>query len=663
MAGFPGIPYVSQRRRDVGFLLALCVAEALLLWRSSAVFVDGDAFFYFANRITGASGILQALSAVDRARQYRPLGVLSVSFVFEPVFGLNHVWYSATALLAHVCNTVLVHTILERLLAERLLTRAATVFWALNPVAIYVTHSFSYLADFSYGFFYLLAIVAFLDHVRSPGRRSALLCVLAFMLSLLCKELAVTLPAVLLLLSLTALRCQPSQFDERAAQRLVRLLAVVVLAYLAFYASLKGGLFYDAGPTDNYYPHFNVGVLLDKTDDWLSVLLQPIPESHLEGAAAIWSRRLVYLEAPLCFLFLVFCVWPPAALAERVRTGLLWAVIGAAPVLFVKPVEFVHNLYLPAAGLALVVGLFWGHLTAVSRETRWIRPTQLHACGAALVLVSLIVNQGIFEDANWRPHWERVAKTWVDETRRLLPSLTPPPEIFVARTPESDAWNLYRGELLRVFYRQPALKVQFDDAGGSFPLEAARRGEAVALMMLDGHVHDITRFRLRESAFSGISLLNSFDRAKTSLLSGLPLDSAAYDTPGGKPAFLAPILAAGDYRNALTILGGTRVRFPVVVTANARLRFGINKRFPEGDGVVARIAFEGEAGRHQPYERRLNPRDVPGDRAWLDESVDLSEFAGQTGSLVLECLPGPANDYVADWLGWSDLRLEGAHLL
>jgi hypothetical protein len=662
LRAFPGNP---SRSRDAAFLLVLCAAQAVLFPRTRPLFFDGDAFFYAAHPIRDLGDVIHALTHVDSARQYRPLGSLLYSFVFEPLFGLHYSLYGATAVLAHMVNTVLVFWILERLLEDRVAVYAGTAFWGLNPVAIYVTHSFSFLADFSYTFFYLITILLFLRHTRSGGGRPRKLAVLAFVLALLSKELAITLPVVLVLLSVMFLReGGVREFRESAAQRLVWTLFVVLVVFLALYASLKGGRFYDTARSLNYFPRFTPATLLAKADYFLGALYLPINEIISDERRLLWPQRLVYVAAPVVGLFLVYVLWPPPAVARLVRGGVLWTLITAAPVLFLTPAEFTHNLYLPAVGLALAFGLFWSRVTSFARETRWIRPGALHLYAMAVAVLSLAVNQGIFDAYNWRPLWEEKAKTWLEETKRLFPDLRPPTQLFLLKSNESDAWNVYSGDLFRVFYGQPGLKVLFDEHRHSFPLEEARRGQAFALIMLDSHVHDVTGARVKQAEEElKDSLIAHLDRAKVTLISGKPLDQMKFETPSEKPVFPDSLLLGDDYRSVLITLAGSRVHFPIVVTGPSRLSFGLAKRFDAGDGVVARIYFATESSRELLYERTLDPRDVPGDRRWFDETVDLSPFRGQTGTLELECSPGPRGDYEADWLGWSGLRLEGANLL
>jgi hypothetical protein len=652
------------RRRDALFLIVLCVTEAVVLWRTSPEFFDGDAFFYFANPVTD---LWKTLTSADTSGVYRPLGSLAVSFLFQPLFGLNHSLYSATALVAHVVNTVLAFLVLDGLLEQRIAVRAATVFFGLNPVAIYVTHSFSFLADFSYAFFCLLAVLAFLRHCRTRGRGTFALTVGCFVLALLSKELAVTLPALLLVLCLTFLRNQKSrEFHEKAAQRLLRALFAVLVAYLAFYSTLKGGRFYDSTPGRNYFPEFTPLTLFSKVEYFMGAAFLPVAEKLGGGPALEDPHRLVYLAAPVVAGFLVFLLWPPSGLAWRTRGGLLWTLLAASPVLFINPAEVTHNLYLPALGLALAFGLFWEHVARFALQSGWLRPSLLHIYGLGVALFSLHVNQDIFLDANWRPRWEQVARIWVTEVRSRFPELRPPTQVFVIKSNESDRWDLYSGELIRAFMGQPDLTFIFDDDGAPFPLEAARRGEAIALILLDGHVHDVTASLIGEAEREAIprpSLVRQLDHGQVALLSGRALDSVRFETPTGGPAFAAPILMGTDYRPALVTLSGTRVRFGVFVSGAARLQFGLAKRFEIGDGVVARVFFEGEGGRRLLFERRLDPRDVPEDRRWFDVTLDLAAYKGQLGTLELECTPGPAGDYVADWLGWSGLFLEGARPL
>src|SRR5262249_38275260 len=146
---------------------------------------DGDAFFYFAHRLSEHSSLKDTLFSMDAAHQYRPLGLILFSYVLHPLFGLSMMPYNLTALFFHICNTILVYFILRRLLKTQLSIFAGTFFWGINPVAIYVTHSISFLADFSYAFFYFAALLLFLKFVETPKTRLAVGSIVCFVLSLL----------------------------------------------------------------------------------------------------------------------------------------------------------------------------------------------------------------------------------------------------------------------------------------------------------------------------------------------------------------------------------------------------------------------------------------------------------------------------------------------
>jgi hypothetical protein len=663
-AGERALPGEPDRRGDLVFLALLCLTQVLVLSRTRPVFFDGDAFFYFAYP---GDGFLKTLSSADITRVYRPLGSIVFSYFFQPLFGLDHTFYWAVALAAHVVNTVLVFFVLDRLLEGRTAVRAGTVFFGLNPVAIYVTHSFSFLADWSYVFFYLVGILAFLRHTRTRSWPSFGLALAAFALGLLSKELAITFPVVLVIVSLLFLRDRTDrEFHEAAAQRLVRAAFLLLACYVAFYSTLKGGSLYDSTPGRNYFPQFTLAAVFAKFDSVLGVLFFPIPEKVTSEAWIRTTHRLVYVVAPALGLFLLFVLWPPEAIARRLRGGLLWAFVAAGPVLFLSPLEILHNFYLPSLGLGIAFGTMWQYVATFVGQTGWLRPSLFHLYGIGAVAFSLFVNQQLFHRFNWRPHWEEVARTWVTEVKAQFPKLAPPTQVYVLKSNESDEWNLYSGALLRIYLGQDKLSVDFDDDGAPFPIEAARSGQVLALTMLDEHVRDVTASRLAQAEGKAVerpSLIKQFDRSQVSLLNGRPLDQVKFETPNGSPAFPSSILLGSDFRSALTMLAGTRVRFPVIVGENARLSFGVGKRFEVGDGVVARLYFETEAtGRKVLFERTLNPRDVEADRRWLDVELDLSAYKGQSGTLELECTPGANGDYTADWLGWSGLYLEGVRL-
>ena len=72
------------------------------------------------------------------------------------------------------------------------------------------------------------------------------------------------------------------------------------------------------------------------------------------------------------------------------------------------------------------------------------------------------------------------------------------------------------------------------------------------------------------------------------------------------------------------------------------------------DGATFRILWQDRQQQVELYQRRLDPRNVPGDRGLQDFHVDLQRFAG--GKLVLQVDPGANGNW--DWTAWTGIKID-----
>lgn len=585
--------------------------------------------------------------------------------MFFPLFKLNHAPYSITALIFHVLNTILVFLILKRLLKSHIAVISGTVLWGLNPIAIYVTHSFSFLADFTYGFFYFLGLLSFLLYMDYGKKRYVVLIFASFLLALMSKEAAVTLPALLMLVTFAFLMPEESWPQKLPrARRVLPLLIAIIAIYLLFYSSLKVGRLYDPSQRQNYHFAFSMTSLQSKVDYILSALYLPFPDRLIKPDIDFKSDRLIALASPLIFLLIAYLIWPFENSNKNVRVGILCFLICASPVLFITPSEFMHNLYVPLLGLAIIVGYFFRDADVFARKVKIIRPEFLYIYAIFLAIFSIVTNQEIFEATNWRIYYEKVARNTITDMKILHPRLAPGTILYLLRSSEVQIpWIAYDGKLFNLFYGDKSIKSMFEERDHALPVKEAREGKVLVLAYTDDHLFDITQEFVEEKLDSAsFSLFDDFNHhGEISFINERSrIGEVPPDTPNGRPVFLAPVVRDGQLRHCVITIADGRVRFRVPeLTESSKLVFGIAKKFDLGNGAEGRIYFENGDERELIFSKYLDPSSKPGDRKWFDESIDLSKFKGKAGLLALECYPGPNGDAVADWFGWSKLQLRG----
>jgi hypothetical protein len=363
---------LSEKKSLILALVIILLTQLFLLSRTAPYFFDGDALFYFAHHIDSWQDFKATLLAPDKARQYRPLGQILFSYVFYPLFRLDFSLYHAVALGFHMLNTILLFLIFKRILKSTIPIIVATAFWGLHPVAIFVTHSFSFLADFTFAFFYFLAIYFYLRYIDTGRRSFGLGVLIAFAFSMACKEAAVTLPAVLIFLSIGFLSedVEVSLLKSRTKWLLFIMFGALAI-FLAGYLWMKGGKFYDTGDTQNYYFNFSFETIIEKLDFLMAGFFMPFPENRTRPGAVLDANKLALFVIPFLMTFFLYLVWPGLKRNRKIWLGFFLCLLLMLPVLFIRPSEFMHNIYLPVIGLAIATGIFVDEFSKILKESSW----------------------------------------------------------------------------------------------------------------------------------------------------------------------------------------------------------------------------------------------------------------------------------------------------
>lgn len=132
---------------------------------------------------------------------YRPLRYLSYAIDYQ-FTGLSPTGYHISNILYHIIASFLVFLLLRRLTRHFGVALGVTMLFVLHPVH---TEAVAYLTgrkDVLCAIFYLLAFLAFLKYRDQPKLKYAVLLPLCFALAFMAKEMAITLPAVMMLYDL-----------------------------------------------------------------------------------------------------------------------------------------------------------------------------------------------------------------------------------------------------------------------------------------------------------------------------------------------------------------------------------------------------------------------------------------------------------------------------
>jgi tetratricopeptide (TPR) repeat protein len=169
------------------------------------------------------------------ASNWHPVTWLSLALDYR-LWGLDPRGYHLTSLVLHVANAVLVLLVLHALTGALWQSAAVAALFGVHPMHVESVAWVAERKDVLCAFFWLLTIGAYIRWVRSPGWGGYAIVVVATMLALLAKPMAVTLPAMLLLIDWWPLH----RLSWRAVAEKIPLVTLALAAALATFLAQTG---------------------------------------------------------------------------------------------------------------------------------------------------------------------------------------------------------------------------------------------------------------------------------------------------------------------------------------------------------------------------------------------------------------------------------------
>jgi tetratricopeptide (TPR) repeat protein len=160
--------------------------------------IDWDDHVYITNNPLVHSFNLPEIFSRFVAGNYHPLTMLTLAIEYQ-FFGLNATGYHAINLLLHLLNILLVfYTV--RLLSEKTgIALVAALLFGIHPIHVESVAWASELKDLLYTFFFLASYIFYLKYLKDFNRKFYVYALLLFLVSLLSKAMAASLPVILIL--------------------------------------------------------------------------------------------------------------------------------------------------------------------------------------------------------------------------------------------------------------------------------------------------------------------------------------------------------------------------------------------------------------------------------------------------------------------------------
>jgi hypothetical protein len=421
-------------------LWLLLLPGALGLFYAPALddyFVFEDFVFLERSRIRSAGDLLDLFSA-ERNRYgldfqdhaYRPLSTNLYFGLLQLAFGLRPLVFHLANLAVLAFGALAVSWWLVLLGLRRRTAAAMALLFALNAVSFESQLWISVIQELAFTGFALSCFVAYLVWVARAARRFYALSLGLFVLGLLSKETAITLPALLLLYEWIVRRSGL----RRGLSAVAPFLGIAAL-YLAARSLLLG--YPGEGPYALAVGGFSLRALAVYGGVGLQALL----------LVADWRGQLL-LGVLLASAF----VW---LAPERRRLGLfgaLWFPVSLAPVLLL-PAHLYQSFYLtlPIVGLLLALGVLVDAL-----------PRRRFLLVAALLLPTFgwISHQRFLEAAARRERLTGTIRSFVERLGAAHPNVPEHTRFYVAlpRRRMEGALLTNRGAVFRVLYDDPSLE-------------------------------------------------------------------------------------------------------------------------------------------------------------------------------------------------------------
>jgi len=187
-------------------LLFILLIAAAVLWPTinNDVLLWDDESYITNNELIkelSTGQISNTFSTVQVNGTYAPLSIVSWSLDYF-ITELNPSTFHWHNLILHLLNIVLVYLIIQGLFKDKLVTFITTMLFAIHPMHVESIAWISGRKDLLYSLYFLLAILSYQQFSKSETRKLFWLtvCFIMACLSMFAKGMAITLPAVLILI-------------------------------------------------------------------------------------------------------------------------------------------------------------------------------------------------------------------------------------------------------------------------------------------------------------------------------------------------------------------------------------------------------------------------------------------------------------------------------
>lgn len=352
---------------------------------------------------------------------YRPLVTISY-FLDYAIWRLNPLGFHLANVILHTGNSVLFYLFLRTILDNNKIVLFSIFFFVTHPLLVETVNAVGYREDLLSATFLLVSLTYFIKSdtllYRETGKKSRFIVyyaisLVAYLCALFSKEMAITLPSLLMLFVVFS--------DQRPWPALARRFKGIYIGYLAislFYIVIRFMVFSNPALKTAYQPGgfwVNVFTMITILASYIKLsffplnlnadYIVPLATHPLEASSVISVTFLISIFtifAILCKTRNMFACW------------MVWFFVTMLPVMNIIPIGNImaeRYLYIPVMGFCVLKGILIYRITDRTLSTRAIPLRQI----VQLVLVTLMIGgygvSIIWKNGNWRDELTLWTKT------------------------------------------------------------------------------------------------------------------------------------------------------------------------------------------------------------------------------------------------------------
>ena len=327
---------------------------------------------------------------------YRPVVTISY-FIDYAIWHLNSFGFHVTNVILHTINTALFYVFLNASLQNKKIVFLSILFFVTHPLLVETVNIVGYREDLLSAAFLLVSLIYFIKsdtilYGKSEQRRFILfyaISLVAYLCALFSKEMAITLPAILVLFVVFS--------DQKIWMGILKRLKGMYIGYIVitlFYLIIRFVVFSNPAVKDSYQPGgcwANILTMIKILASYIRLsffplklnadYVVPLVKTQLEWSFILSTAFLIsifVIFAKLCKSRNIFAFW------------MAWFFIALLPVMNIIPIGKImaeRYLYIPVMGFCVAKGILIYRITDPTLSTHKMRLRKV----VQLVLIILMI--------------------------------------------------------------------------------------------------------------------------------------------------------------------------------------------------------------------------------------------------------------------------------